>query len=185
MTDRCGSSVQATAMLLDQSGCGDVYLGDSPPCEQLVGDVKGLARLGVWRGGVRPMVLLGEPWRDKNTIEIQMKAIENGGTLHSQTTALHSVVFIPQCCWCCWSSSGGCAAAWWPRPERFWAGLPGAWWTPGCWARTGRSALPAPPAQFRTNVRHHHGTTQEVHIFLHYLCQFHRSTLNCFIIVED
>lgn len=40
-----------------------VYLGDSPPWEQLVGEVRGLVLLGVWRCGVRPMVLLGEPWK--------------------------------------------------------------------------------------------------------------------------
>ena len=38
------------------------YLGDSPPWEQFVGEVRGLVLLGVWRVGVRPVVLLGDPW---------------------------------------------------------------------------------------------------------------------------
>ena len=38
------------------------YLGDRPPWEQLVGEVRGLVLLLVCREGVRPMVLLGEPW---------------------------------------------------------------------------------------------------------------------------
>ena len=38
------------------------YLGDSPPWEQLVGEVKGLVLLLECREGVRPRVLLGEPW---------------------------------------------------------------------------------------------------------------------------
>ena len=37
------------------------YLGDRPPWEQLVGEVRGLVLLLVCREGVRPMVLLGEP----------------------------------------------------------------------------------------------------------------------------
>lgn len=52
----------------------------------------------------------------------------------------------PHCCWCCWSSSGGCAAAWWLRPGTSWGGLPAAWWTLGCWAQTERWAPPVPPA---------------------------------------
>lgn len=38
------------------------YLGDSPPWEQLVGEVKGLVLLLECREGVLPRVLLGEPW---------------------------------------------------------------------------------------------------------------------------
>lgn len=38
------------------------YLGDRPPWEQLVGEVRGLVLLLVCREGVRPIVLLGEPW---------------------------------------------------------------------------------------------------------------------------
>lgn len=38
------------------------YLGESPPWEQFVGEVRGLVLLGVWRAGIRPIVLLGEPW---------------------------------------------------------------------------------------------------------------------------
>lgn len=39
-----------------------LYLGDRPPWEQLVGEVRGLVRLLGCLEGVRPMVLLGEPW---------------------------------------------------------------------------------------------------------------------------
>ena len=38
----------------------DQYLGDSPPWEQLVGEVSGLLRLPGCRGGVRPEELLGD-----------------------------------------------------------------------------------------------------------------------------
>lgn len=44
------------------------YLGDSPPWEQFVGEVRGLVLLGVWRCGVRPMVLLGDPWKTRKTM---------------------------------------------------------------------------------------------------------------------
>lgn len=36
------------------------YLGDRPPWEQFVGEVRGLVLLVGCRGGVRPIVLLGE-----------------------------------------------------------------------------------------------------------------------------
>lgn len=36
------------------------YLGDRPPWEQFVGEVSGLVLLVGCRGGVRPIVLLGE-----------------------------------------------------------------------------------------------------------------------------
>lgn len=52
-------------------------LGESPPWEQFVGEVRGLVLLGVWRCGVRPMVLLGEPW-EKVVKDVEM---ENTGNL--------------------------------------------------------------------------------------------------------
>lgn len=65
------------AELVPESGCGKrereellgrrsppwelgAYLGDSPPWEQLVGEVSGLLRLPCCRGNARPAELLGE-----------------------------------------------------------------------------------------------------------------------------
>lgn len=53
--------------------------------------------------------------------------------------------YLPHCCWYYWSSWGGCAAAWWLHPGRFWAELPAAWWTLGYWAQTARWEPPGLP----------------------------------------
>lgn len=45
------------------------YLGERPPWEQFVGEVRGLVLLVGCRGGVRPIVLLGELFEgDKDEI---------------------------------------------------------------------------------------------------------------------
>lgn len=51
-----------SVLLRTVSSKAAAYLGESPPWEQFVGEVRGLVLLGVWRAGIRPMVLLGEPW---------------------------------------------------------------------------------------------------------------------------
>lgn len=56
-------------------------------------------------------------------------------------------VLLVQCCQC---SSDGFEAAWWLRPERFWAELPAAWWTLECWAGTTRLTPTGPPATHKT-----------------------------------
>lgn len=53
------------------------HLGESPPWEQFVGEVRGLVLLGVWRCGVRLMVLLGEPWKRRRKM-LKRKRVKPG-----------------------------------------------------------------------------------------------------------
>lgn len=59
-TQPCVDTV--SVLLRTVSSKAAAYLGESPPWEQFVGEVRGLVLLGVWRAGIRPIVLLGEPW---------------------------------------------------------------------------------------------------------------------------
>lgn len=115
----------------------------------LVGEVTGLDQLagdrGVWRVRGLPIGAWG---RDKKTHKLgQQYTLQYNDCVDWETWCVCARVCLPV--QRCQYSSGGFEAAWWHRPETFWAKLPAALWTLECWAGTVRLAPTGLPVTHR------------------------------------